>query len=301
MDEILQKLLQSDLLSEETRTEITQSWATHVEAFKTKITEEVSVEVRAQLAEQWIGEREELVENLDAFLNATIKKEFAEMEGDIESFRDLEAEKAAQLVEEKARLAEEVGVELDQLVEKLNDFLEQRIGAELEELKEDLAVARENDFGRQMFEAFSTTFNTQFVDEKAVQGRLKIAESKLHDAELQLARVEGERKAQLREAKMTSVLSQLTGSKREQMEMILKSVATERLEESYGQFIGRVLKESAPAPETKPLLEGAAPKPAPAKPVTKVVTGEKVIAESKPTPQSSQLNEMRALAGLPPL
>lgn len=303
MDEILQKLLESELLSEETRTEITQSWTTHVEAYKLQLKEAVELDVRAQLSEAWVSEREELVENIDAFLNATMKKEFTELADGIEAFRDLEAEKAAQLVEEKQRLAEEVGAEIDSLVEKLNDFLEQRLGAEMEQFSEDLTIARENEFGRQMFEAFQTTFNTQFVDEKAVQGKLRIAESKLADAELQLARVEGERKAQLRESKMTAVLSQLTGSKRDQMEMILKSVATERLEESYNQFIGRVLKESTPAPETKPLNEGTNPNPAPAKPVAnKVVTGEKApVMENKSKPANSQLNEMRALAGLPPL
>jgi hypothetical protein len=53
MDEILNKLLQSELLSEETKAEISEQWTTSVEAFKTQVREETSAEVRSELARQW--------------------------------------------------------------------------------------------------------------------------------------------------------------------------------------------------------------------------------------------------------
>jgi len=58
-------------------------------------------------------------------------------------------------------------------------------------------------------------------------------------------------KAQLvREAKMQDVLRPLSGSKREQMSFVLQNVETEKLEEAYGYFIGRILKEEAAAPKS---------------------------------------------------
>lgn len=292
MDEILKKLLQSELLSEESKAEISEQWTASVEAFKTQVREEVSGEVRSELAGQWITERDELITKVDGFVAEALTNEIAELRGDIERFRDLEVELAEKLVEEKQRLAEEVAAELDELVDKIDAFFEMRLTAEMEELSEDLAIVKENDFGRKMFEAFASTYAAHYVDEDAVQSKLAVAESKLADAETQLEALEVERNKMIREAKMEQILSPLTGSKREQMAMVLKSVDTNRLEESYKFFIGRILKEDTAqaAPGAKPLNES---KPTPS--ATTVVTGEPA-AHAKPV--NTQLDEMKRLAGI---
>lgn len=291
MDEILKKLLQSELLSEETKAEISEQWNTSVEAFKTQVREEVSGEVRSELAGQWITERDELISKVDGFVAEALSNEIEELKGDIERFRDLEAEYAEKLVEEKHKLAGTVAEELDSLVDKIDAFFEMRIEAEMEELKDDIAVVKENDFGRKMFEAFASTYAAHYVDEDAVQSQLVVAESKLKDAEKQLATLEEERNKMIREAKMEAVLSPLTGKKREQMAMVLKNVDTARLEESYKFFIGRILKEDDAAPVAKPLNESTTP-------ANKLVTGDDAPAAPATKPVNSQLSEMRKLAGL---
>lgn len=288
MDEILKKLLQSELLSEETKAEISEQWNTSVDAFKTQVREEVAGEVRSELAGQWITERDELISKVDGFVAKALSEEIDELKGDIERFRDLEAEYAEKLVEEKHKLAGTVAEELDSLVDKIDAFFEMRLSAEMEELKDDIAVVKENDFGRKMFEAFASTYATHYVDEDAVQSQLVVAESKLKDAEKQLATLEEERNKMIREAKMEHVLSDLTGKKREQMAMVLKNVDTSRLEESYKFFIGRILKEDDAAPVAKPLNESTTP-------ANKLVTGEQPAAVAKPA--DTQLQEMRRLAG----
>lgn len=289
MDEILKKLLQSELLSEETKAEISEQWTTSVEAFKTQVREEVSGEVRTELAGQWITERDELISKVDGFVAQALSEEIEELKGDIERFRDLEAEYAEKLVEEKHKLAGTVAEELDSLVDKIDAFFEMRLAAEMDELKEDLAVVKENDFGRKMFEAFASTYAKHYVDEDAVQSQLVVAESKLADAEIQLAKLEEERNSMIREAKMEQILSPLTGKKREQMQMVLKNVDTARLEESYKYFIGRILKEDTAAPAAKNLNESATP-------ANKLVTGEDTAPPAKV--ENTQLAEMRKLAGL---
>lgn len=277
MDEILKKLLQSELLSEETKAEISEQWTTSVEGFKSQVREEVTGEVRTELAGQWITERDELISKVDGFVAKALTEEIEELKGDIERFRDLEAEYAEKLVEEKHKLAATVAEELDSLVDKIDAFFEMRLTAEMEELKEDIALVKENDFGRKMFEAFASTYAAHYVDEDAVQSQLIVAEGKLADAEEQLAKLEDERNTMIREAKMEQVLSPLTGKKREQMAMVLKNVDTARLEESYKFFIGRILKEDDAAPAAKPLNESTTPA------TNKLVTGDKqaVVQEEK--------------------
>lgn len=243
MEEILEKLLTSDLLSEETRSEISLAWAEAIQAKTAELKEEATLVVRAELAQQFVEAREALVEKVEAFVAEQLEKEITELKGDVERFRDVEAEFAGKLVEEKQKLAEQLEQEIDALVDKIDAFLEMRLAEEIEEIKEDLEVVKQNDFGRRVFEAFVSEFGTNYVDEDSVQTQLAIAESKLTDATARLQEIESEKSELIREQKMQEVLKPLSGSKREQMQFVLQNVSTEKLDEAYKQFIGRVLKE----------------------------------------------------------
>jgi hypothetical protein len=288
-DDILKQLIQNELLSEETKAELSEQWNTTVETYKTQVREEVSGEVRAELAAQWIAERDALISKVDDFVAEALTKEIEEFRGDVDRFRDLEAEAAAKLIEAKHQMAREVAEELDDLVDKIDAFFEMRISAELEEMKEDIEVVKQNDFGRKIFDAYASTYASNYVDEDSVQSKLIATEGKLQDVEQQLATLEEERNQMVREAKMEQVLSALTGKKREQMAMVLKNVDTARLEESYKFFIGRVLKEEQ---EPKPALtEGTKPEQ------TTLKTGDGP-AEVEPKPVNTVLVEMKRLAGI---
>jgi hypothetical protein len=293
MDEILQKLLESELLSEDVKAEISQKWQLVVEAKMAELKESALLEVRAELAEQWTKERDALVESLEKFVDEQITEELNELKSDIERFRDLEAEYAGKIVAEKAEMAVKVQEDLDQLVDKIDSFFEIRLTEEFEELKEDIEVVKQNHFGRQIFEAFVNEFSKSFVDEESIQAQLQIAESKLEDAGKKIAKLEADKKGMLRESKMAEVLKPLSGSKREQMSFILQNVETAKLEEAYNQFIGRVLKEEKqePAAAAQVISESKD---------TKVVTGEQIDEGKKEVaaPKDSKLDSLRALAGI---
>lgn len=275
MDEILNKLLQSELLSEETKATLSEQWTASIETYKATLREEVSNEVKLQLSEQWLTEREELVTKVEALIESGLTAEIAELKADIERFRDLEAEYAEKIVEEKHSLAAQVSEELDELVEKLDSFFEARLKTELDELKEDLDVVKQNEFGRTIFEAFASTFAKTHVDENAIAAKLEAAQNELEEVQSQLQEAKKAQTAALRESKLERLLANLTGKKREQMEMLLKNVDTDKLDESYKFFIGRILKEDVAVKQT--ISEGVINDKK-----TTVVTGDKLVENAEP-------------------
>jgi hypothetical protein len=288
MEEILKKLLQSEVLSEETKTDLTEAWKEAVATKKAELREEAMLEVRAELAEQWTTERDSLVVKVDTLVTKQIQEEFQELRSDIERFRDLEAEYAAKIVEEKQQLASQLDEQLDELTTKINDFFEERIVEELEELKEDLELAKQNHFGKKVFEAFATEF-ANFVDEDSIQAKLSISESKVTDLESRLSELETEKNQLIREQKMEEVLKPLSGNKREQMQFVLQNVETKKLDEAYGYFIKRILKEESTLNESTK--------------ETQIVTGEEnkkdsdIVTEAKET-QADALSQLKRLAGI---
>lgn len=244
MDELLQKLLEAEVLTEETRNELQTAFDAKlneaVEAAKT----DAAADVRAELTEQWVNERDALIEAVDAKVGDYLDSELDELKTDIERFRDLEAETAEKLVEAKAVMAEELKGDLAELVEKLDSFLEIRLRAELEELVEDIDKIKQDEFGRKIFEAVRAEYAANFADDESLEGTLRETEQRLEDAQTQLEESEKKIATMERKDKLTKVLSPLSGRQKEVMEAILKNVDTEQLEEGYKTFIGRVLKET---------------------------------------------------------
>jgi hypothetical protein len=261
MDELLQKLLEAEVLSEETKKELEEAFKGKLEEAMNEAKTRAAADVRAELTEQFITERDRLVEAVDTKVGEFLEAEITELKEDIESFRDLEAEYAEKLVEAKANMSVELKKDLGELVEKLDTFLEIRLAAELEELREDVGEIRKVEFGRRIFEAFAHEFINNYADEDSAEASLR--ETQATVAELSKALEESQRKTATlqRQVKLESVLEPLAGRQREVMEAILKNVDTDKLEEAYKTFIGRVIRESTDVAgsekEGKVLAEGA--------------------------------------------
>jgi hypothetical protein len=303
MDSILKKLLESDLLSEETKAELNEQFKTAVDAYLAEERSKLEVEIRSTLTEEFVKAREELAETVDTKIDEYLTAEFDELKEDINSFRDLEVEYAEKLVEEKERLAQLLGEQLNQLVDKLDAFLEVRLDEEMSELKEDIEDVKKLEFGRKIFEAVETEFKKfRKEDLSTVEADLAEALDKLGDAENRLAEIENTRLAEARNGKLEELLAPLSGNAREQMKIILSNVATGKLEEAYKVYIGRVLKEAIAPKEdvVKPIVES---KPAAAaKPATMVTGNEEALVEDVDVDahklNDAQLSRIRKLAGV---
>ena len=298
MDEILKKLLESDLLSEETKAEISEQFTTVVEEFLAEERSKLEVEIQSKLTEEFVSARDELAETIDTKIDEFLASELSELTEDINKFRDLEVEYAEKLIEEKEKLAQLLGEQINQLVDKLDVFLEVRLDEEMSELKEDIEDVKKLEFGRKIFEAVETEFKKfRKEDLTNVESELAEALDKLSDAESRLIDIEQARIMESRNSKLEELLSALSGNAREQMKIILSNVSTEKLEESYNVYIGRVLKEVV---DTKKEVK--------AKRITedKIVTeksgvffsgNDDVIVENE-KPNDAQLSRIRKLAGL---
>jgi hypothetical protein len=263
MDELLKKLLEAEILTEDTKNELAT-------AFKAKLEENIQIAraeahalVAAELNEQWITERETLIEALDAKVTEALAEEISELRTDIERFRDLEAEFAENLVEAKDEMSDVLKTDIGQLIEKLDAFLEVRLTSELEELREDFAEIKKNEFGKTVFESFVTEFKKHYAGDDSIESKLSEAEQRLEDSLTALEEAEKKTAKLERSIKLERVLSPLTGKVKEVMEAILKNVDTNMLEDAYSTYVGRVLKETAvetevqtSEKETKVLAEG---------------------------------------------
>lgn len=314
MDELLQKLLEAQVLSEETKKELEGAFQAKLNEAIEAAKKNAAADVRAELTEQFIAEREALVEAVDTKVAEFLDAEIEELKEDIERFRDLEAEYAEKLVEAKASMADELKNDLAELIEKLDTFLEIRLAAELEELREDVAEVRKNEFGRKIYEAFAHEFKN-FADPESTEAELRDVQSKLEELNNRLEESERTRATLERKIKLESVLAPLAGRQREVMEAILKNVDTNKLDEAYKTFIGRVLRESTEVAgsekEDKVLAEGAsgeskkkaAPAPTPVVEAVKeavVATGDAEVVEESAMSEErkAHLAHLRRLAGI---
>lgn len=245
MDELLKKLLAAEVLTEETRQELEAAFKKQLDDAVTKAREEATAGVTAELNEQWINERETLIEAIDEKVSQVLTEELTELKDDIERFRDLEAEHAEKLVEAKSEMAGQLKKDMDMLIEKLDKFLEIRLTAEVDELREDVAVVKKNEFGKKVFEAFVAEFKKHYTGDDSVEAKLTETQQRLEDALTSLEDAEKKVAKMERAKKMSDVLAPVSGRAREVMEAILKNVDTPLLEEAYKTYIGRVVKETA--------------------------------------------------------
>lgn len=266
MNEILKKLLESEILTEASKTELEDAFKITLEEAVTQAVEEAKSETIAQtkleLHEQYTKQKEMLIEAIDAKVNDFLISEMKTLKQDIKDFRDLEAEAGVKLAEEKKQLGKQLKEDMATLVGKLNSFLEARIYAEFSEIKADLQEAKKLDFGRQIFEAFLPEYRKNFVDATKTETELHEAKCKLDTLNKKYKNIKKEKEDLYRKVKLKEVLSPLSGRQKDIMESILMSYETSRLEEAYKMFINKVLKESVDTDTKKDtvLSESAAPK-----------------------------------------
>jgi hypothetical protein len=255
------------------------------------------------------------INTLESFVVEQLRKEVTEFKQDKDK-----------LVEMKVRMATEAKSKLEetrkQFIERASKLVETTVEShlrkEMTQLKEDIRAARENIFGRRLFEAFQAEFMTSYLSEgtrvKKLTDSLKETEAKLTEVNRKLA----ESKDQIEQAQRRVVISEeratrvkalndllrpLNRDKREVMENLLETVKTANLKEAFRKYLPAVLNETV-RDSKQTAGRQVVTESRPAQKRTVELTGnrptrlqESARAEDTQT-QTAEIVELRRLAGI---
>ncbi len=310
-----------------------------VEALDKMITEGLKSEIaefkeeKAQLAADRVKAQKKLKENANKFSNfmtAKLAEEIRELRKDrqiqmeaMDKMKGFIAKHLAKeinefavdkrdLVETKVKLVAEANKKLSAIKKKFVAESSKRVKAhvinslksELTSLNEDIKAARENSFGRRIFEAFASEFTTTHLNENAVIRKLK-NELQEKDVQLNETFTVAKKYKKLTESKekqiriiqeqnnrkkiLDELLMPLNEDKRDVMQNLLENVQTKRLQGAFEKYLPAVmankdLTESMPT-KKRALNES----------VRTTHTGNKT---AKPSQDNDNIIDIMYLAGL---
>jgi hypothetical protein len=185
----------------------------------------------------------------------------------------------------------------------MSQAVSQHLKTELGQLHEDIKVARENNFGRRIFEAYAAEFGATHLNEKAevrkLQNTIAAREHQLSEA-IKLSRrakvlVESKEReirmineSNVRQNTLEELLSPLNEEKRETMRNLLESVQTARLKNAFEKYLPAVLAEGKSAKARQVIVENVSE-----------VTGNKTAhRQDDDTADNSNVIAIKRLAGL---
>ncbi len=276
-----------------------------VEALDKMVTEGLQAELNefAEEKQQLAADRvrfnkrmQESAGKFDKFLVSKLAEEIKELRGDRkvaqESTQKLEnfvikslseeiqefAKDKQEVVETKVRLVSEAKSKLAELqhsfIAKSAALVKESVGnkleSELTQLKEDIQVARENNFGRRLFEAFASEFSITHLNENKELAKLH-KELELREKVIAEAKATADKTSQLVESKdreirmikesqerfnsVTELLKPLNKEKQAVMRELLENVQIDKLKSAFEKYLPAVLNNSvAPKAEKAQML-----------------------------------------------
>jgi hypothetical protein len=275
-----------------------------VEALDKMVSEGLSTEIsefqseRQAMNEDRVRAKQKLSENAAKFNNFMVTK-LAEEIKELRSERKIQLESQQKLeqfivhalareikeftqdkqavVEAKVKLVAEGRKQLETLksrfvaesAKRMNESVAKHLKSELGQLKEDIKVARENDFGRKIFESFASEFSVTHLNEKAETRKLmqslahkdkQIAESytTISNAKKLIESKEREvkiiKESNVRKNAMDTLLGTLNEEKAKIMKDLLESVQTPRLQAAFDKYLPAVLNNITEKKEPKKQL-----------------------------------------------
>jgi len=243
-------------------------------------------------------------QKLEKFIVHALAKEIKEFAQDkkavVEARVRLVAEGREKLEELKAKFVAESA-------EKVGKAVSSQLKGELSQLKEDIKLARENNFGRKLFEAFASEYSVTYLNDKAEARKLmtaiqskeealakakQIAEQAIQVAEIKDREARIIKESTQREKAMDELLAPLNKEKKEVMKALLESVQTPKLQDAFAKYLPAVLNTGTAKAGAKTALTES---------VIKEVTGDKETAKKeveKDPVAESNLIDFKRLAGL---
>jgi len=198
----------------------------------------------------------ESIAKLEKFVIRALAEEIKEFEQDKQAVVETKVKLVA---EAKQKLAELQQAFIKRSSKLVKEAVAQNLGSELVQLKEDIQTARENMFGRRLFEAFAGEFAVTHLNENKEIAKLQQALAKKEIAIAESKKVIAEKEALVeskskevkmitesisRKDKLTELLKPLNKEKADVMLSLLESVQSDRLQAAYEKYLPAVLNNA---------------------------------------------------------
>ncbi len=234
---------------------------------------------------------------LEQFVVEALAKEIADF---YEDKKDLHETKVRLVKEAKEQFAHLKSKFVKTSAELVESVVTQGLEKEIYQLREDIDQARQNDFGRRIFEAFTTEYQASLLSEKSETSKLlkviaekeqQLAEARnaisekqqiVESKEQEIARAQ---ETAVRKEVMSELLNPLSKDNQEIMSELLESVQTSKLRSSFEKYLPAVLSGSTPE-KKKALVEA------------KEITGNKESNSISSANGQAEVIDIRRLAGL---
>ncbi len=236
---------------------------------------------------------------LETFVIEALAQEITEFYNDKQDLSETKVRLIREGREQLKKIKEQFIKRAATLVERT---INESLSSEIVSLKEDIEAARRADFGRKLFEAFASEYQTSYLNEKSETAKLlKVIDTKdlaIKEAakavvsaesllESKQAEIRALKEAQNRSKIMNELLSPLNGEQRVIMSELMETVKTSKLNESFEKYLPAVINGKS-QPKRRPLVEA------------KEFTGNKVSDSNQRTNSEVDVNiiDIRKLAGL---
>jgi len=282
-------------------------------AYKSKIVEHTGMlnrfitESVAKEMKEFYAEKKAMKENFTKLENFLLKQLAEEIREFRQDKKSLVEQKVKMVTEGKQKLQETKAQFIKRAAQIIESNIEKTLRSEITQFKEDIRVARENDFGRKIFESVAAEFMTSYLNEGTELKKLqKVVESKNKELATLNESVKSNKKlmegldSKLRATQdlverqkvMNELLAPLSKDKREVMKELLESVQTKNLQGSYNKYLPSVLNEAEvrkPASSKTQLNEAT----------LSAKTGDRArVAQIDESEDKSELNKILSLAGV---
>lgn len=253
------------------------------------------------------SERVELKKGMEVLENFVLKQLAEELKEFHSDKKALQEQRVILVRKGKKELVEAKNAFIKRAAKVIEENINKTLSSEMAQFKDDIKIARENDFGRQVFESVAATYMSSYLNEgsevKKLQKKLTEAEGKISKVEDKLVKqtsLTESTNIKLRATKdrlqrsqtLDRLITPLGKEKRAVMTQLLESVQTADLEKAFNKYLPAVLKESGTVTQTsrvkKTLKESKLTER----------TGDRKSTPVQNADDVTDINELKRLAGI---
>jgi len=205
-------------------------------------------------------DRKHFNESIDKLENLMVRQLTEEISEFQEDRKELQERRVELEKEYNRKLNEAKNVFIQRASKSAESIVNETLSSELASLKEDIQVAKQNTFGRKLFEAFASEFYYSHMSENTEISKIlsKLEESEKNAEKLQKIvkeqaqtinktrhELKETRESSMREAKIDKLVRPLAPTQKRIMSKLLEGVEAEKLDEAFERYLPSVMDRNS--------------------------------------------------------